>query len=125
VCRGDSQISGHAVYQGEAEEAHRAPGEGREHQGLAAKAVGQGASDETRKDASHREDRQAHPDQGERDAEDVVEVDRAERKVQPVPEPEHEHGEEQQPHPPVEPADNLFRSPQHPAMIPGILPGKL
>jgi hypothetical protein len=46
-----------------------------------------------------------------------VEVDRTEGKIQTVPEPESDHGKEQEPHPAVEPGKGLGNARDHPPMI--------
>jgi hypothetical protein len=53
-----------------------------------------------------------------------VEVDRAERVEQALPEPEREHRQEEQPHPAVEP-ERFSELLQHPTIIPGTPAGTL
>jgi hypothetical protein len=88
-----------------------------QHRRFAPVTVREGPGHKPREHARGGEDRKTYADQGERDAEDVVEVDRAEREVQPVPEPEHEHREEQQPHPTVEAPERLCGTRDHPRII--------
>src|SRR3712207_9260450 len=76
-------------------------------------AVGQRSRDEPREHARDGESGQAHAHQGERDAEDVVEVDRGEREVQTLPESEREHTEEQQPYPRSEEHTSELQSRQY------------
>ena len=80
----------------------RATQEGREHNGLAAVTVGEGAGEQAGGHARGGQSCQADAHEGERDADEVVEVDRGERVVEPLPEPEDQHRHQQEPDPSVE-----------------------
>jgi hypothetical protein len=118
----DRQVSPEIPDESEAEEDDRAPQECREHNRLAAVTVGEGAGDQAGGHARGGQSGQADAHEGERDTDEVVEVDRGERVVEPLPEPEDQHRYQQEPHPSVELAQHRARLLQHPTIISGNIP---